>query len=457
VPVEAAPPARSLFARLALLIALVAAIAVAALWAVTDWAVRAESRTTLLRVIDTDIAGLADIYAAGGRDELEARLADRLALAPLAGDPPHYLLADASGRALAGDIASWPALAAEASEAGTMTVADATEGRAALARATQLGPDTKLVVAREFASRDAMLGQIATAFLVAGTLVVLAAILAGLAFARRARRRLDRVNAAYRAIAAGAIDARVDDPGGRDEIGELARHTNAMLERVGALVAAHSDMSNHLAHEIRTPLLHLDGRLLRAIEGCERDDLRDLLGAARQDIRAIVRMLDSLLDISASTARRGDSSGLVALDLSALVAETCDLFADSADELGIAFSCDLAPGIAFDGDRMQLIRMLSNLLDNAFKYTPPGGAVAVALAPGPVIAVEDDGPGVPPAMRGAIFDRFERGAFGASSNNGHGLGLSLALAIARRHGLDLSCEDSDRGARFVVRPESAGA
>src|SRR5690606_37865841 len=95
-------------------------------------------------------------------------------------------------------------------------------------------------------------------------------------------------------------------------------------------------------------------------------------------------------------------------------------------------------------------RMITNLLDNAFKYVPPGGSVALELAPGPVLRVSDDGPGIPPEERDAVFHRFRRGSRHAGDTQGSGLGLALAAAIAERHGLEISMDDTREGACFVV-------
>ncbi len=117
------------------------------------------------------------------------------------------------------------------------------------------------------------------------------------------------------------------------------------------------------------------------------------------------------------------------------------------------------PGIMFQGEEMQLTRLITNLLDNAFKYVPAGGTVRLLLEHGPMISVSDDGPGVAEADREAIFDRFRRGKTGMANVplNGHsaGLGLALARAIAERHRLTLNLAPSQKGASFVVAPETS--
>ena len=137
------------------------------------------------------------------------------------------------------------------------------------------------------------------------------------------------------------------------------------------------------------------------------------------------------------------------IDLGALVRDLLDLYRDSVDELGFRLDSSVADGVAMRADAMQMRRLLSNLLDNALKYCPPGSRIHVELAPGPRLVVEDDGPGIPPAQRERLFEKFARG----SQGSGHGLGLALARAIAQRHGLDLRLVPAAKGARFVLQPE----
>jgi signal transduction histidine kinase len=447
---EIAPAARaSLVRRVVFPVAALALAAIALLYATTLWVVRSESDAALRRGVDVEIAALADIYATGGRTELIARLDDRLALRS-GGDRSHYLVADGGGRKIAGDIRRWPLLSAENSQAGFVTLDD---GREVYARATQLAPDLRLVAALEYGGRTRLLARIGLAFLIAGLSILLAALALAWAAASRLRRRVEGVNAAFRAIEEG--DFKHDIPGSDrpDELGELAAHARHLVARLADVIRAQRDVTDQVAHEIRTPLMHLDRELLRLIERSVDPALIASLGEIRQEARGIADLLDSLLDIASSEARRGDRSGFERVDLSEIAAAMAELYADSAAELGIDFVTDIAPGVALDGDRMQLSRLLSNLLDNAFKYAGQGAAVSLIVEAGPRVMVRDTGPGVPEGLRERIFERFARGA---DSGKGHGLGLALVRAIARRHGLEVRCEPARPGARFVVEPEARG-
>lgn len=420
------------------------------LWVLTDQTIRSTLETSARRSIDIDLAGLADIHATGGQQELERRIADRLAITPRDGSAPHYMLADANGRRLAGDIHQWPKLDPSISESGAIRVG---EGTRAYARATRLGPNLQLLVAREASDNGGLRRHVAVAFLGGGALFVLLVGAWGRAAAGRLRWRIQRLNDAFREsdderLVAMAPDRRADEI---DEIDELTGHSAAALARQKRLVEAYRDASDQIAHEIRTPLMHLDGRLTKALAADPGEVVAARLLEGRADIKRVVAMLGSLLDIAASKARQGDRHGLKRFNLSDMVIRICELYADSAEESGHAFTWDIAPEILFDGEEMQLTQLVANLLDNALKHGPKGGKIRLSLAPGPVLTVEDDGPGIAEADREKIFRRFYRGRGAASDSPGSGLGLALAKAIAERHDLTIVLESSDKGARFVVR------
>jgi signal transduction histidine kinase len=461
--VSEVPFHRSIFARLALWAIAVSVAVTLMLWVVTEATIDRSSRAALSRAVDVDLAGLADIYASGGQVEIEKRIADRLALAGTGENEAHYMLADNSGRKLAGDIDRWPGLSPRLSEAGRVTLPD---GKPVFARATLLGPGVQLFVAREYGHDSQLLGHVRLAFLAAGAFLAAAVGLFGRGMARRLAERIDRINRAFREQDDASLEALSEGRHAQDEIGELTRHSAEALARLKRMVITHRETSDQIAHELRTPLMHLDTRLVRALKAAPDDAARSTLAAARGEIRHIIALLESLLDIATSQARRGDRRGLTPVNLSQLVERIGDLYADSAEESGHRFTLAVAPDVVIDGEEMQLTRLITNLLDNAFKYVPTGGTVTLSLQPGPVLSVADDGPGIAPEDRARIFDRFQRGAGAAQADTaqaaaglvagqGAGLGLALAKAIAERHGLTLGLASQEKGANFVISPEEA--
>lgn len=444
----------SIVARTAFAVGLFAALAMAVLYGVTREVVRRESDEELSRSVDIDIAAFADIHATGGRAELVARMKDRLALSSADGSRAHYLLADTHGARLAGDIERWPLLSAENSQAGFVTLAG---GTPVFARATQLDPDLRIVAAREYGERGELVRRIAVAFAVAGLAVVLAAAALAWSVASRLRVRIAAMNAAFDTVEHGDLRGHVPGAERADELGELALHANQLIDRLGAVLLAQREVTDQVAHEVRTPLAHLDGRLLRLIDGAVDPALVASLGAARHEARRIGDLLDSLLDIAASEARRGDRQAYARIDLSQIAENLADLYVDSATELGLVFTTAITPGVTMNGEGMQITRAISNLLDNAFKYAGAGARVCLSVEPGPRIAVRDDGRGVAEDMRERIFERFQRGQGergAAGEKGGHGLGLALVRAIARQHGLEVTCRDARPGAEFVIERET---
>ena len=422
-------------------------IALGLLLAVTMMQSWRASESALSQAVDTDMAGLVDIYASGGLDELKLRLADRTVLATLDGRQPHYLLGQSGGNVLVGEQDEWPPLSPTKSEEGFVTLADGTE---VYARATRLGPELDLLVAREYTPDTAAIQRLAVIFLATAGGIVLVVWLLGWRAANRLSRRITRISGAFREAELGGepeLAARAP----RDEIDVLAAHSSRAIARSAALARTHRHMSDHIAHEIRTPLTHLENRLVSWQRDTDSADERATFQQGREDIRSVVTMLDSLLDIAASEARVGDRTGLKDVNLSQLAEGLVELYEGSAEEAGITLRSNIAPGVMLRGEQMQLTRLISNLLDNALKYVPRGGEIRLAIAEGPVIEVADNGPGVPEPLRPFVFDRFRSGT-ATEGKTSHGLGLALARAIALRHDMQIRLLASEEGAHFVVKP-----
>jgi signal transduction histidine kinase len=448
---RAAPPIRrarrSIFGQLALASILIAGFAVAVLFAVTMVVVERQTRASLSATVSTDMAGLIDIFVTGGREELLRRVADRQAVVSLDARQSHYLLADGAGKPLAGDQPRWPQLNAARSEQGFITLAD---GTPVYAQGTALAPDLRLLVAREYGQDRSALFVLSAAFLSVGTAIVGAVALAAWITSRHLGQRMNALSAALGAAADGRAASFPASKRRADEIDELAGHGARLLARQAQLIRAYKQVSEHVAHEVRTPLMHLDNRI-GALMRERPEPPGGPLAQAREDMRGLASMLDSLLDIASAESRRGDLAGLLEIDLSALLTELAELYEASMEEAGLTLETAIAPGVTMLAERMQMTRLVSNLLDNAIKYVPHGGHVRLTLAPGPRLTVEDNGPGIPHDERERVFQRFARAAL-PGDKPGHGLGLALSRAIAQRHGMLLRLADVPTGTQFVLEP-----
>ncbi|WP_425230418.1 sensor histidine kinase [Sphingomonas sp.] len=424
----------------AVVLAAVLAFAVAALITVA----RAMEADTL-HTIDTDLAGLVDVAVQGGATGLKKRIDDRLDVVSKSDAQAHYLLLDAQGYYLTGNLRP-PVAVDPARSAAARVVSD---GEPLLVRATRLRGGLTLYVGRSLAPAARVNAALRIRLAWAGAAALLGALAFGLLTARRLAERVARINAVFRRFQGGDSDARVNARDG-DEFGRLAGHVHAHLAQIAQLLAVQREISANIAHELRTPLAHLDTRLRHVLALAPDVGMQTELYAARDDIRSIVSLFDALLDIALGEALDPTQRGVV--DLSEVAADLADLYAASAEERGLDFAARIAPNVTMRGERMQLTRLIANLLDNACKFVPAGERVRLVVAAGPVITVEDSGPGVPAADRELIFRRFGRAQ---SRAPGHGLGLALVRVIATRHGLATRVEDAGPGARFVVAPPQA--
>jgi signal transduction histidine kinase len=405
--------------------------------------VERNGRADIVRLIDTDIAGLADIMVQGGSLELQHRIADRTELENAAAPRPVYCLRDASGHRLAGNLATLPPLGAAISAVNE--VWDGAQGHFVV-RTTRLRGGLTLTVGRSLAPLQASIDGLKRTFTWLALITSALPIGIGYLMARRLAQRLGQINATFIAFDNGQRGIEPTNPSAPDEIDRLSHQVAIHLSRIEGLLQAQRNVTDNIAHELRTPLVHLDGRLLQALEISANPDVDGILHQARTDIRSVVALFEALLDIAMADADayRGQTS---MFDLSELAANIGDLYAASAEEAGLDFSTRIAPNISIRGEAMQLTRLIANLLDNAFKYAPAGSRVRLMLAEGPTIIVEDNGPGVSADHRKTIFQRFGRVD---ATQGGHGLGLALVDVIAARHGLSARVEDAAPGARFIV-------
>ncbi len=451
----------SIFTRLvAWAIAVSIAVVLVLGWLVTTKFERMADATVRWNV-DADIRHMTDILNARGRGELIAHIEESADIDRPTGTGNHFLLLDNDGNRLAGDLSQWPEFPGGNPDEASIVLPG---GRPAFARSVTFPGGMRLLAARETGWTIVQLNQIGVSFVAGGLFVVMAVGVAGYITARRLSRRVRLINAAFRDPEPRRLAALRTSRSRKDEIEELTRHSSAALARLDRLARSQRDTTDQIAHEMRTPLMHLDNRLVRAIQAQSQAREPDAgtterLVAARGEIRHVVATLESLLDIAQSEAQRGNPQGLAEVDVSALAANIADLYTASAEDTGHDFRLEAQDGVTMQGDEIQLSRLITNLLDNAFKYVPPGGQVRLIVQRSPdgepLIAVADNGPGVPPQYRETIFERFGRvqnegdGTF--TQAKGAGLGLALARAIAQRHGMELRLAPAMRGARFELR------
>jgi signal transduction histidine kinase len=318
-----------------------------------------------------------------------------------------------------------------------------------------LGDGRLLQVARSTDSRAVLLAPLRRAFAETGGAALLVAMALGTALAWRATRPLRAVAATTRSILeTGDLSARVPPPRGSGELAVLVRQLNTLLDKNSDHVRVLRETLDNLAHDLRTPLTRLRGTAeLALVGGSDPAEGRAALADCIEQSDRVLHLLERLLDVSAA---EGGALKLdrAPLDLRSLVEHAAALYREVAEEREIQVTLDQPEAAEVDADAVRLGQAVSNLLDNALKYTPPGGRVRVSTSVRPeevLLAVSDTGPGVPPTERAAIWRRLYRGD-ASRSQRGLGLGLSLVRAIVEAHGGSVGVDAAPGGgACFTVR------
>lgn len=312
----------------------------------------------------------------------------------------------------------------------------------------------QLQVGRLMDSRAVLLAPLQRAFGFAAAAALVLAFGAGIALAWRATRPLRLVSeTARRILETGDLAARVPGPGGRGELVLLVHQLNTLLDKNAVHVRVLRETLDNLAHDLRTPLTRLRGTAELALQdGGDPAEARAALADCIDESDRVLHLLEALLDLSAAEAGalKLDRD---TLDLRTLTERAADLYREVAEEKRIVVTLDQPAEVPCHADAVRLGQVVNNLVDNALKYTPPGGRVTLAVrAAGPqaAIVVGDNGPGVPAAERTAIFRRLYRGD-SSRSQRGLGLGLSMVKAIVEAHGGTVAVDDAPGGgARFTV-------
>jgi len=439
---------RSSTFRLAILYVCLFGVSVAALFGYVYWSTTKYVKQRYDTMVVADRHELLDTFARAGREGLIRELRSHEADTPADGDI--YLLADGDYAPIAGNLKDWPAVARAADgwvEFSPPTWRPNAKRRPLLRALVTTLPDGSHLLAGEEIDDMVAFGRTINRGLALGvTLLCLLAAAAGISVTRRTVARIEAVNATSRAIMASGLGKRIPTRGTKDEWDQLAQNLNSMLERIEDLVGGIKEVSDNIAHDLRTPLMRMRGRLevaLRTRRNGEADEA--LIARTVAELDEVLKTFSSLLRISAVEARER-TVGFGAVDLGKLAAEVVDLFDAAAEERGIRLRCSAAATAPVLGDRDLLFEALSNLIDNALKHGQSD--VEVSVEPdGPAgvrLAVRDHGPGIPSGERKHVLQRFYR-LERSRSTPGNGLGLSLVQAVAQLHFAELTLLEASPG------------
>jgi signal transduction histidine kinase len=440
---------RSSTFRLALIWIAIFGTVVAALLAYVYLSTASYLRSRSDQATVAELALLREAYASGGRDRLIATITQRIADKHFESDV--YLLVDSSGVPLAGNLAAWPASLKFADSWGGFSAPDwkPNAGQPSLLRATfETLPDgSRLLVGRDVRELDRLAMNINTALVVTALLIVVVAAMASMTITRRTVGRIESINATSRAIMQSGLSERIPLRGTRDEWDELATNLNSMLERIETLMGEVKQFTDNVAHELRTPITRMRGRLEKAHNSLEDGDAhKSMIGDTMADLESVLRIFSSLTRISQIEAT-DRTAAFRTINLAEIAHEVVELYDAAAEEKGGQISTVGDPRALITGDRDLLFDALANLVDNAIKHGREAGRVTVEVREteaGAGIAVSDQGPGIPGDEIRNVFKRFYR-LERSRQTPGNGLGLSLVAAVARLHGAQIEILDNAPG------------
>lgn len=291
-------------------------------------------------------------------------------------------------------------------------------------------------------------------FVMSSLMFVAFSFVLGSVMAHRSLRGVRRVTEAARSIAGGSWGLRVLVGPRRDEVADLAEAFNEMIHRIQKLINELREVTDDIAHDLRTPI----ARMRASAESCVQsttasEGARELAGNVLEECDRLQQLINTMLDLSQMEAGAGQFS-TESVDLCELAEDIFDLFKPAAEDKGIEIQLDTCAGLEVRGDRQRLMRAIAHIVDNAVKYTEPGGVIVMQCSRRngtAVVSIEDSGVGIASSDIPRVFDRFYRGDR-SRTGTGHGLGLSAARAICVVHGGSIVVESVPReGSTFEIR------
>jgi len=391
---------------------------------------------------------------------------DRLSRQP---GPGIYYIGDPTGLMITGNVGELPVNVLQ--EPGVYSfdyerpgVVDGEVGDrdgTAVVRSLILDSGLLLVVGRDVAERRGFTAIIFQSFLFGVGGILLFSIAAGVVTSLRVLRRIDAINSTSTKIMSGNLSERIAVTGRNDEFDALATSLNKMLDRIEQLMQGLKEVSDNIAHDLKTPLNRLRNKAEAALREGGGGSRQEALESIIAESDKLIRTFNALLMIARAEA--GTHSGAGAeIDVSAVAADVAELYAPVAEEAGVELTTEIAPEVRLRANRELIGQALVNLVENALKYVGDVDedrrlriAVAVRRQQGRVLVeVSDNGPGIPEAQRQRVLERFVR-LEQSRTEPGSGLGLSLVAAVARLYGGDFRIEDNAPGVRAVIDLPSA--
>ncbi|MDB5448993.1 MAG: sensor histidine kinase [Phenylobacterium sp.] len=433
--------------RLTLLFLALFASAASAFLAYIYVATAGEATRRTDREITREMRSLTAAYNRAGVDAVNQSLIERAA----SERPFLYLLMTKDGKRISGSVEESPVDRFNGQEAWTTFSVTDQNAQGQVVKHPARGVQERLrggeilFVGADIGEDQAYVVKIVRALWGAGALIIVLGLSGGVLVSRNVSRSMAGLTEVVDAVRNGDLGARAHVRGTRDEFDELALGLNEMLDRLERSMAGHKHAGDAIAHDLRSPVTRLRARLEAAYLDVEagKGDPTKALGQALEDTDGVLKTFGAVLSIARLQAA-GTAPDPTLFDPSELAADISELYAPLCEDKGIDFATEFAKDLTVRGNREFLAQALANILDNAVKYTPQGGAIMLRVrrrSSGEVeFSVTDTGPGVPEADRGRVVERFVR-LENSRNQPGAGLGLSLVGAVAEAHGGRLELDE----------------
>ena len=445
--------------RLALAILALSAVGAGIVLSVIAWQVVSVVDGEMAQTIEAEAKGLADQYAQGGVRRLGSVIEARTRQP----GSSLYLLTDAAGEPLAGNVQQIPPGVLEHPgfvDTPYRTIGGSDRGRRALARIYVLPGQFRLLIGHDLGDRGRIGAVMVRALAMSLVFFAALAALGALFVARRVLHRIDAMNTSAQGIMAGDLTRRLPVSGSGDELDRLAEGLNEMLGRISELMQGLREVSDNIAHDLRTPLTRLRNHAEAALAfGGDIAAYRSALEKTIEESEDLIKIFNALLLIARAEAG-ADPDALQRFDVGEAARSVAELYEPIAEEAGGTLRVDAVGALTVWAYRELIGQTIANLVDNALKYgavkdgargsAKPDVVITVRRAGASVVLIiSDRGPGIAPPDRARVLGRFVR-LEGSRSRPGSGLGLSLAAAVARMHGGSVELEDNHPGLRVRV-------
>ncbi|MBB34014.1 MAG: two-component sensor histidine kinase [Hirschia sp.] len=383
----------------------------------------------------TELDAAIESHTKGGFDGLNAAIIQRPSSSPF-----YYLLTDPEGAKVSGDFNTLPAAPPEQGQADITFTYEARTFQGEPLRKTARGrlvrfqDGSVLMIAHDKGIREEIVTLVTNTVVQAGFLGLALSLIGGVIVSLSATRRVEALAKTMREVMEGDLTKRAPIFGQGDEFDRLAKRINAMLERLYRLMSASRHAGDAIAHDLRSPLSRLRNRLEDTLRRADNEtDWRDAIGQSIEEVDRVLDTCSAILRLS--NVEGGRMGKMEKVSVSQVLEDLAELYDPSCEAEDLGFEADIKQNLVINADRSLIIQAVANLLDNAVKYTPSGGKVALGARKksGEVeIYVADNGPGVPAEDRHKVLERFYR-MESARTEPGSGLGLALVAAVADMH------------------------